>query len=60
MKAFFAKGLLNALFSILDASGMIFVISRLSGDPVTLMLPMDAPRSAIIALQQELALDRPI
>lgn len=60
MKAVFAKGLLNALVSILGASVIIFVISRLSGDPVTLMLPMDAPQSAIIALRQEFGLDRPI
>ncbi|MHC1950429.1 ABC transporter permease [Bradyrhizobium sp. UFLA06-06] len=39
---------------------MVFVISRLSGDPVSLMLPMDAPQSAIIALRHEFALDRPI
>lgn len=60
MKTVFAKGLLNALVSILGASVIIFVISRLSGDPVALMLPMDAPQSAIIALQQKLGLDRPI
>ncbi|WFU71247.1 ABC transporter permease [Bradyrhizobium sp. CB2312] len=60
MKAVFAKGLLNALLSVLGASVIIFVISRLSGDPVALMLPMDAPQSAIIALRQDLGLDRPI
>ncbi|WP_247385514.1 ABC transporter permease [Bradyrhizobium sp. 84] len=58
MKAVLAKGLLNALVSILGASVIIFVISRLSGDPVTLMLPMDAPQSAIDALRHELGLDR--
>lgn len=60
VKAVFAKGLLNALISILGASVIIFVISRLSGDPVTLMLPMEAPQSAIDALKQELGLDRPL
>ena len=60
MKTVFAKGLVNALISILGASLIIFVISRLSGDPVSLMLPMDAPQSAIQALKQELGLDRPI
>ena len=60
MKAVFAKGLLNALISILGASVIIFVISRLSGDPVSLMLPMEAPQSAIDALKRELALDRPL
>lgn len=60
MKAVFAKGLVNALISILGASVIIFVISRLTGDPVTLMLPMEAPQSAIDALKQELGLDRPL
>jgi peptide/nickel transport system permease protein len=60
MKAVFAKGLVNALISILGASLIIFVISRLSGDPVALMLPMDAPQSAIQALREELGLDRPM
>lgn len=60
MTAVFAKGLVNALISILGASVIIFVISRWSGDPVSLMLPMDAPQSAIDALKQELGLDRPV
>ena len=60
MKAVLAKGLVNALISILGASVIIFVISRLSGDPVALMLPMDAPQSAQVALRAELGLDRPM
>ncbi|MEZ5765631.1 MAG: ABC transporter permease [Xanthobacteraceae bacterium] len=60
MKAVFAKGFLNAVISILGASLIIFVISRWSGDPVSLMLPMDAPQSAVDALKQELGLDKPI
>jgi peptide/nickel transport system permease protein len=60
VKAVFGKGLVNALISILGASLIIFVISRLSGDPVALMLPMDAPQSAQEALRQELGLDRPM
>ena len=60
MKAVFAKGLVNALISILGASLIIFIISRLSGDPVALMLPMEAPQSAIQALKEELGLDRPM
>ena len=60
MKAIFAKGALNALISILGASLIIFVISRLSGDPVALMMPIDAPQSAIDALKENLGLDRPI
>jgi peptide/nickel transport system permease protein len=60
MKTILAKGLINALVSIVGASLIIFVISRLSGDPVSLMLPMDAPQSAVQALKEELGLDRPM
>lgn len=60
MKAIVAKGLLNSLISILGASLIIFVISRLSGDPVALMLPMDAPQSVVQALTEQLGLDRPM
>ena len=60
MKAVLLKGLANSLVSILGASLIIFVISRLSGDPVSLMLPIDAPQSAIQALRENLGLDRPI
>ena len=60
MKAVIAKGLGNALISIVGASLIIFIISRLSGDPVALMLPMDAPQSAVTALRRELGLDRPM
>ena len=60
MRFIVAKGLLNALISILGASLIIFVISRLSGDPVALMMPVDAPQSAIDALRENLGLDLPI
>ena len=60
MKAVLLKGLANSLVSILGASLIIFVISRLSGDPVSLMLPIDAPQSAIQALRENLGLDKPI
>jgi peptide/nickel transport system permease protein len=60
MKSVLLKGLANALVSIVGASLIIFVISRLSGDPVVLMLPIDAPKSAIDALRESLGLDKPI
>jgi peptide/nickel transport system permease protein len=60
MTSVLLKGLANALVSIIGASLIIFVISRLSGDPVALMLPIDAPQSAIQALRENLGLDRPV
>ncbi|OKO87614.1 ABC transporter permease [Bradyrhizobium sp. NAS80.1] len=60
MQRVVVKGLGNAIISILGASLIIFVISRLSGDPVSLMLPIDAPKSAIDELRRNLGLDLPI
>lgn len=60
MKSIITKGLANALVSIIGASLIIFVISRLSGDPVSLMLPIEAPKSAIDELRRNLGLDLPI
>lgn len=50
----------NGLVSILGASLVIFMISRLSGDPITLMMPPDAPPEAIEAMRVSLGLDRPL
>lgn len=50
----------NGIVSILGASLVIFMISRLSGDPITLMMPPDAPPQAIEAMRVSLGLDRPL
>ncbi len=60
MSRFFGRRLLQGLFSILGASIMIFVISRLSGDPIVMMLPNDAPLSLIEEMRRNLGLDRPL
>ena len=50
----------HAAISIVGASMVIFVISRLSGDPTALLVPPDAPPSAAAALRSALGLDLPI
>jgi peptide/nickel transport system permease protein len=60
MIRFILRRLGEGAVSILGASVIVFIISRLSGDPVLLMLPPDAPRSAFVALHQALGLDRPL
>jgi len=50
----------QGLVSILGASIIIFVISRLSGDPTTLLVPPEAPPETIAAIRATLGLDRPI
>jgi len=52
--------LLHALISIWGASVIIFAISRISGDPVMMLLPSDAPPEAFEALRSELGLDKPV
>src|SRR3989442_11354533 len=41
-------------------STVVFVVMRLSGDPVPLLLPPDAPRSEIFRVRAELGRDRPL
>ncbi len=60
MTRFILRRLGDGLISILGASLIVFIITRLSGDPVTLMLPPEAPPSAFKAMHQALGLDRPL
>lgn len=55
-----AKRVLHGLISILGASVIIFLISRLSGDPLALLLPADAPPRVIEATRRHLGLDQPL
>ena len=57
---FLAGRLLRALVALWLVSTVVFVVMRLSGDPVPLLLPPDAPRSEIFRVRAELGLDRPL
>src|SRR5438876_8282404 len=57
---FLASRLLRALVALWLVSTVVFVVMRLSGDPVPLLLPPDAPRSEIFRVRAELGLDRPL
>ncbi|HEV8641304.1 MAG TPA: ABC transporter permease [Methylomirabilota bacterium] len=57
---FLAHRLLRALIALWLVSTVVFVVMRLSGDPVPLLLPPDAPRSEIFRVRAELGLDRPL
>ena len=46
--------------SILGASIIIFAISRLSGDPVVMLVPPDAPPSLIAEIRTQYGLDQPL
>jgi peptide/nickel transport system permease protein len=58
--AFLGPRLLRALVAVWLVSTVVFVVMRLSGDPVPLLLPPDAPRSEIFRVRAELGLDQPL
>jgi peptide/nickel transport system permease protein len=60
LATFLASRLLRALVALWLVSTVVFVVMRLSGDPVPLLLPADAPRSEYARLARELGLDRPL
>ncbi len=60
MGRFLLRRLGHAAVSIVGASMVIFVISRLSGDPTALLVPPDAPPAAIAATRAALGLDLPL
>src|SRR5207244_6896429 len=53
-----ASRLVRAAVALSLVSTVVFVVMRLSGDPVPLLLPPDAPRSEIFRVRAELGLDR--
>jgi ABC-type dipeptide/oligopeptide/nickel transport system permease component len=57
---FLASRLLRAMVALWLVSTVVFVVMRLSGDPVPLLLPPDAPRSEVFRVRAELGLDRPL
>ncbi len=60
MAGFLARRVMQGIISIIGASIIIFVISRLSGDPIAMLLPNDAPASMIEETRRNLGLDRPL
>ena len=58
--AFLGTRLARALVALWLVSTVVFVVMRLSGDPVPLLLPPDAPRSEIFRVRTELGLDKPV
>ena len=57
---FLAQRLFRALIALWLVSTVVFVVMRLSGDPVPLLLPPDAPISEMERERRELGLDRPL
>src|ERR1700746_2442649 len=57
---FIGQRLVRALIALWLVSTTVFVVMRLSGDPVPLLLPPDAPMSEILRVRRDLGLDRPL
>ncbi len=60
MRQFILRRLIRAVIALWGISTVVFVVMRLSGDPVPLLLPPDAPRSEIERVRAQLGLDQPI
>ena len=60
MRQFLIRRLLRAIVALWGISTIVFVVMRLSGDPVPLMLPPDAPTSEIFRVRAEMGLDQPL
>ena len=50
----------QAVLTIFGIATLLFIVLRLSGDPVSLLLPQDAPAHSRTALRHELGLDAPV
>jgi peptide/nickel transport system permease protein len=60
MLLFILQRCLQALLALIVLSVVIFVLSRLSGDPIELMLPVDATMDDRQVLRATLGLDKPL
>jgi peptide/nickel transport system permease protein len=57
---FLAYRLFRTLVALWLVSTVVFVVMRLSGDPVPLLLPPDAPIAEMERVRHDLGLDRPL
>lgn len=60
MIAFIIKRLYYGLYVVLGVTIVVFVVTRLVGDPISTMLPLEASAEQRAVLAQQLGLDRPI
>jgi peptide/nickel transport system permease protein len=60
MLQFLTRRILRAVVALWGIVTIVFITMRLSGDPVPLMLPPDAPTSEMNRVRAELGLDQPL
>lgn len=60
MRRYIIKRIWQGAIAVLGALLIVFIAQRLSGDPVALLLPMDATEADFAAMHRALGLDRPL
>ena len=60
MGIYLLRRLYQAILVLLVVSGIVFVILHISGDPLALLMPQDAPSSDIEEMRRSLGLDKPL
>ncbi|MFS8542337.1 MAG: ABC transporter permease [Limnochordales bacterium] len=60
MAAYVARRLFHSIYVVLGVATITFFLVRLTGDPVTLMLPLDATPEDAARLRAALGLDKPL
>ncbi len=60
MSGYLTRRLIHSIIIIIGISVAVFVISRLTGDPVSLMVDFDTPKEDRQILRKELGLDQPL
>jgi len=60
MGAFIVRRLYYGLYVVLGVTIVVFVVTRVIGDPVSAMLPMESSAAQRAAFAQQLGLDRPL
>jgi peptide/nickel transport system permease protein len=60
MGAFIAKRLYYGLYVVIGVTVVVFVVTRVIGDPVSAMLPMESSAGQRALFAQQLGLDRPL
>jgi ABC-type dipeptide/oligopeptide/nickel transport system permease component len=60
MTSYLAKRLIHSIIIVFGISLAVFMLSRLTGDPVSLMVGFDTPKEDREILRRELGLDKPL
>jgi peptide/nickel transport system permease protein len=60
MRAYLIKRLIHSIIIIIGISMVVFIISRMTGDPVSIMVDFTTPKEDRDIIRKELGLDKPI